>query len=133
MNHTHEPWSFGHLGMEHLWIGPDYTERPVALVPHDTEPAARDESRENARRIVACVNACAGLTTEALERELADERGFVRAFQRQRDELIEHLSCVLDFWGESGSVGKMVGGAQAYRDAHKFMDQCDAAITNATK
>ena len=57
----------------------------------------------------------------------------------QRDELLAalneplgQLSCVLDFWGESGGVGKMVGGMQAYRDAHNFMDQCSAAITKHT-
>lgn len=53
-------------------------------------------SLANARRIVACVNACAGMTTEGLEtfnvdkemRELAEERA---EFQRQRDDLLAAL------------------------------------------
>lgn len=51
--HTPGPWSFGHLGMEALWVGPDYDDLPVCTVPHDTDPEARDESRANAALIAA--------------------------------------------------------------------------------
>ncbi len=66
MKHTSEPWQFGHFGTESFWIGPNETTVSVAFVPHDCD-SARDESRENARRIVACVNALEGVPTDWLE------------------------------------------------------------------
>lgn len=50
--HTPGPWSYGHLGTEALWIGPDHNQTPVAHVYHDME-YARDNSRANARLIAA--------------------------------------------------------------------------------
>jgi hypothetical protein len=64
--HTHEPWLVSarqdeprqrKIGTgEEGWLG-------VALVFGDTE----EEADANGRRLVACVNACAGIPTEALE------------------------------------------------------------------
>lgn len=56
----------------------------------------------NARRIVACVNACEGLTTEALERLGTLDRARVQLdvvrveALRQRDELLEALQIARD-------------------------------------
>lgn len=44
--------------------------------------AAKEVARENARRIAACVNACAGMEDPAAE---------IAELKRQRDELLEAL------------------------------------------
>ena len=87
MSHTHtpEPWEVvtdceGQCCWFVQQIGNDDPFHRITKIETD---------EDTARRIVACVNACAGITTEALERELAEEHGFVRAFQREREKLIE--------------------------------------------
>ncbi len=61
--HTKEPWDWYETSdKEHVVIR-SATEQWLVDIGGDwPEPA-----RSNARRIVACVNACAGLSTEALE------------------------------------------------------------------
>lgn len=66
--HTAEPWQVGRGSRIEAggYIVADMTHRPVfsgALAPKPRPSAEAD-----ARRIVACVNACAGISTEALER-----------------------------------------------------------------
>lgn len=51
--YTAGPWSFGHAGIDGLWVGPSHAQPPVAIVPHDTHPEARDNSRDNARILAA--------------------------------------------------------------------------------
>jgi len=65
-----------------------------------------DEQRENARRIVACVNACRGLPTDELE-----QKGLVAAvgaelleLDQQQDELIEALKATLAAMNYGGPV-----------------------------
>lgn len=53
-----------------------------------TQGGNKEVNRIYARRIVACVNACEGFTTEALEAQVQDGHGVIRAFQVQRDELL---------------------------------------------
>lgn len=53
-----------------------------------TQGGNKEVNRIYARRIVACVNACEGFTTEALEAQVQDGHGVIRAFQMQRDELL---------------------------------------------
>lgn len=63
----------------------------------------RDKGKVNARRIVACVNACAGIPTEWLESksELAKELPLTALakvnndLQQQRDELLAALEYIL--------------------------------------
>lgn len=52
-----------------------------------------DEQRENARRIVACVNACRGLPTDELEQKVlvAAVGTQLLALESQRDELMVAL------------------------------------------
>lgn len=103
MKHTIEPWQFGHFGTEAFWIGPNETRVSVAFVPHDCD-SARDESRENARRIVACVNACAGISNPddyefSRVLTLADEqRATCLKYEQQRDELLEALKDMNAGW-----------------------------------
>ena len=89
MTHTKEPWAFNGARIEsrdeHGWANDGW------IVAMNEGPEAID----NARRIVAAVNACAGLPTEALEREIAEEHGFVRAFQRERDQLAAEIGLLI--------------------------------------
>lgn len=76
-----------------------------------------DEQRENARRIVACVNACRGLPTDELE-----QKGLVAAVgtqlleaDQQSDELLEALELMVAIHDEpsgfSGKYGKALDDA----------------------
>lgn len=75
VKHTQEPWHFdkyGNIiaGEEQLLLGGIRT--PMSAGP------SMDEGKANARRIVACVNACRGLPTHELE-----QKGLVAAVGNQ--------------------------------------------------
>ena len=76
--HTKEPWKVS--GTEHIVAGGNYV---VAL---DCKP-------EDARRIVACVNACAGLSTQCLEETGGGVEHYI-AVIKQRDDLLAALEAV---------------------------------------
>ena len=89
MKHTTEPWMAWKDGSDRDLFGPatNYTAGQCFHTPDI------DACEANARRIVACVNACAGVTTEELE-----QGGFVTGLierleekERQRDALQEEL------------------------------------------
>ncbi|MFN7131594.1 MAG: hypothetical protein ACK4N5_05890 [Myxococcales bacterium] len=65
--HTKEPWQYDRT-MERIVDGPNET----ILVGHNAF-GVLVLSDANARRIVAAVNACAGLSTEALEKGVVGE------------------------------------------------------------
>ena len=77
-SHTPEPWHVRHPepGAWHIVDDPE-APATIAILP------AKAESEANARRIVAAVNACAGIATADLERmdpgELASAVGLVLA------------------------------------------------------
>ncbi len=84
-NHTPEPWNGKRIG-----ISVHYFESIDAEI---TFTGKSDEAMANARRIVACVNACRGLSTDELE-----QHGLVSAvgtelaeLEQQRDELLASL------------------------------------------
>ena len=96
--HTPEPWRvFSHSwsntsvladGFDHAICGLD--------INHATEESQESDEAlmgANARRIVACVNACAGLTTEILEHSgvVRDLIGQNASLTKQRDELMKAL------------------------------------------
>lgn len=80
-------------------------------------------SEEDARRLVACVNACAGIPTEDLERYYNAGSGLDEAMEeaslrdqvcvvRQRNELLQALSEL------TSTVGLAIDGSTGW-DAHK--------------
>lgn len=102
-DHSATPWTIRQEGNDALVIvdanGNDTTV--IADIQHDPgfgifgDP---DGAHRDMRRIVACVNACAGISTEALESTgsvilSAESYG---AVQRQRDELLAALRYVLE-------------------------------------
>jgi hypothetical protein len=70
-----------------------------------------DERNANARRIVACINACAGIPTGMLEAGDAEILAYSISLMKQRDELINRASSVLegledglDSFGDDGAM-----------------------------
>lgn len=61
MNHTPEPWTYD---LTHCDVVDDISD---LIMRPPNYPVASDEDRANARRIVACVNACEGIPTKTLE------------------------------------------------------------------
>lgn len=104
MSHTKEPWAIGRddrPGMQwnnHI-VSLNDQNQTICFMSHDNTPE-NEEGEANAQRIVACVNACAGIQTEHLERcnaigavdEILAERNELK---KQRDELLAALECVL--------------------------------------
>src|SRR3990167_2694238 len=82
MEHTKEPWEWS----EHQFNAPPFEgtlDHECGIYPPDGEcgPVAIASGKNNARRIVACVNACAGVTTEELE-----QGGFVVGLVERLEE-----------------------------------------------
>lgn len=98
-NHTPEPWLWHEQGDANeyclLTSGKDWVisfRQNGGLMP--------DTQRDNARRIVACVNACKGITTETLERVDLPISAICLVSQcaeigKQRDELLDAIKAVL--------------------------------------
>ena len=130
--HTPEPWR------ETINCCDDYTSHPiliysgaqyVAQIAHDQNEG--DETEANARRIVACVNACAGYSTDALESGIsvvrtAQKNMEARALaEAQRDELAAALRGFVD--------STLYGAAHDARRAHEFRPLFDAARSALAK
>lgn len=96
MRHTREPWA---RDGDEVWADNDCEHHPVATAHHGNGCRSEQEAIGNARRIVACVNACAGIPNEQLE---CDNLEFIRIFnehnmlKKQRDE----LRAALEFYAE---------------------------------
>ena len=68
MEHTPEPWKLNYLGSCAAGVGIETEDDEVVSVTCSSCQGDDERlSAANARRIVACVNACAGISTEALE------------------------------------------------------------------
>ena len=93
---------------------------------------------ENARRIVACVNACEGISTEQLESWLCMSRPILQSMKelkseadreaKQRDDLLEALDGMLQVYG-----GKYDGEMMPKSSSElELIDMARAAIAKAT-
>ena len=90
MNHTKEPWSFSPAENGLEW-GVEAGKWGVAIC---ADAPGDGTSEANARRIVACVNACAGLPTDTLETIPSWSSAGVKTLAdvvKQRDELLAAL------------------------------------------
>ena len=91
--HTKEPWKYYELEDDRFGVKiprekkTRYGAEPYAVIG-GFEPEDRNEMKANARRIVACVNACAGIPTTRLENGAADILAFSMELKNQRDELL---------------------------------------------
>jgi hypothetical protein len=109
--HTKEPWRVGKLSHPRDYEKVRETAGLLDIVV-DTETVPYvlascnlnfpEDAKANARRIVACVNACAGISTENLEQNKPIKEGLhglndrIRTAEKQRDELLYVLEDVLD-------------------------------------
>ena len=89
--HTPEPWATNGTRIEsehsHGWANDGWII--AGLEGPDAEA--------NARRIVACVNACAGIETELLEILTDNDKtisGLIRSIEKQRDELLSAAEAI---------------------------------------
>ena len=142
MSHTKEPWRIGRF------TGPSCYEKVRETcgsmdVVADTETGPYvlagcnhnfpDDAKANARRIVACVNSCAGISTKNLEdnipiRELARR---YNAIIKQRDDLmaaLEHFAT----WGR-GQHRAQSKGCHATFDMMMLRDEIDFAESAITR
>jgi hypothetical protein len=117
MKHTDEPWEVGSSNDTFIFADCTYVAQTCA----DFE-IVTDKHREDARRIVACVNACAGIETEDLEK-VAKTRGSIpllEAGNARIAELKDSLAGIIDYaqWELDGDIEKWGG----YReDRHRRM------------
>nr|WP_294864384.1 hypothetical protein [uncultured Pseudogulbenkiania sp.] len=93
--------------------------------PHASLDLTEEQQRANARRIVACVNACTGISTYALERgQLLDAHGLEEKndeLSRRNEELLAALMLALPFVEDhegsevykSGAVSNALGTIKA--------------------
>lgn len=111
---TPEPWKINHDDSTEEWsIVTNQHGSIVANVNEETGPELAGSipvmrkmpGMENARRIVACVNACAGLPAEQLEvSPLGGVLNGVAGLIAQRDELLAALEIIVaseEFHGDS--------------------------------
>ncbi len=120
-NHTPEPWSLLEAGDSIKHQVPVSSDR-TSILTIATEGAiafGAVYSADDARRIVACVNFCAGVSTENLENNekllwLAEQYNTVKT---QRDELLTALeeiaSCATPYGNRAHSMEKIARAALA--------------------
>ncbi len=80
----------------------------------------------NARRVAACVNACAGIRTEALERRVhmlqaGDDE--IASLRQQRDQLRAALEAMLEIHGVT----------QKYADTHIYIPQSWVEVSDIAR
>jgi hypothetical protein len=98
MSHSLEPWVLKST-LTDVW-GADGSHVVDTKLMHIKESYEIDVL--NARRIVACVNACAGIDTEYLEAMrnttiLKNSEGKYKELLQQRDELLAALKGLIEF------------------------------------
>lgn len=96
--HTPEPWEAYSVLVRTKITAED----PAGWLLADCQ-ATGSRSIENARRIVACVNACAGISTENLEQNRQLKEGLqglnerIREAEQQRDVLLKALQSIQEY------------------------------------
>ena len=131
--HTREPWKYEKelsAGCDEWLISMDAGDRGRGICIAETRPGSVASGQENARRIVACVNACRGISTDELE-----QHGLVSAFgaelmelEKQRDELLAALQGMIDIANDSqGVAGYHLNGEVAdWDEFEEWQAACDA-------
>lgn len=92
--HTKEPW---HTGGDGTIIYDNEGWGVANATVFHSRHNGPEEAKGNARRIVACVNACAGIRTEALEERAHMLKAYddtLEAIQKERDELLAEVEAL---------------------------------------
>ena len=138
--HTPEPWKISHDDSTEEWsIVTNQHGSIIANVNEETGPelvgyapvVRKMPGIENARRIVACVNACAGVRTEALEHRahlLKAVDDDIAQLTAQRDQLLVALQGMIDITNDSqGVAGYHLSGEVAdWDEFEEWQAACDA-------
>lgn len=122
--HTKEPWNGKPLNVCFV----EFEKLGIAVtIPQYSD----EEAKANARRIVACVNACKGLDTEGLERNgLVSAVGYeLIGLTKQRDELLAAANAVMEWWEEHQY--DCDGDCNRYSDDPEFVVLAREAIAKA--
>jgi hypothetical protein len=93
-DHTPTPWAVKTEGTGITLIVDDQgliIAQVTGYVRNSIE-SGKGEAKENARRIVACVNACVGIPTETLDKYYGDQGGIDAALEET--SLRDHISAV---------------------------------------
>jgi hypothetical protein len=125
--HTKEPWS---AKFEGAITVRDVADNQLAICTHmNTRTGGRKDANEveaNARRIAACVNACAGISTALLEQgsRPAMSAAYL-SVKAQRNELLEALQNLVD--------GLDKTNWSSWQTTAYFSDHLEAARTEIAK
>lgn len=114
--HTPEPWELGEVGdkIRHFCPAKDGTSILTVALEYDNddwEPTyfGAVYSREDARRIVACVNACAGMADPAAEiAKLRAERDKLMAALTRLASPYSFTAFGLGRWYDDESLARMI-------------------------
>lgn len=121
--HTPEPWR---LYRNDQSVGDDVGHAVCDVWPRGDDQMASEEGKANARRIVACVNELAGLTTEQIEdgafAKMRDDRDFLL---KQRAELLSAMESLY-----AGYLRVMEAGRDRIRDLGGDCDGIDVMELN---
>lgn len=132
--HTPEPWAIANGVAPDTAIRADHGEArrricSTVVAYKDGDDLAEDQA--NTRRIVACVNACEGISTSALERAphaIPD----LAALTRQRDELLTASEAlvviVLDSGPHTGTRVEAKLWAERAVNAAKYLQEVSSRV-----
>jgi len=115
--HTKEPWVADHGIIYSKDIGIEYGYQ-IAIIDHEHSDFSANVIAANARRIVACVNACAGQPTELLE-----EAG-TRVFSHHESVVMQYMQRAIDLGAEDTAELHAICGAVERSD-----EECSADVT----
>lgn len=128
--HTREPWKVSSVGVG--FEVEDKHENVIAQSQQIVCDRLHEERKANARRIVACVNACVGISTEQLETWSCMSRPILKSLMelkaeadreaKQRDALL---------WALQSLVGD-VTAFDCMKEAQPSIAKARAAIAKAT-
>jgi hypothetical protein len=123
--HTKEPWAGKEIPLTAVGLA-----RAGFGIVFTNHTATRDEAEANARRIVASVNACAGIPTDVLEAMPSGPSSLLPMYaqiEQQRDKLLAALESLLLITADSeGVAGYHLNGAVANWD--EFPEVNEAAL-----
>lgn len=126
--HTPEPWRVAARALVRLDSA--YLVEPVDHHDYEYGATLAATSQHDARRIVACVNACAGMRNDELEGGLliGVMQSKIDRLECQRDELLAALQGMIDIANDSqGVAGYHLNGEVAdWGEFEEWQAACDA-------
>ena len=125
--YTPEPWRAFNNGEGVVGVGTDHSDVCWTRIEEGgwlNSDRTIDTDYENARRIVACINACAGIDTELLEIIEDNDKtlaGVIANVEKQRDELM----------AENKQLRKDAERYRVLRDSKYQLDEDDPIVSDS--